>query len=120
LAASIPPRLKMKVLNEKYILKRCAKQLVPHCVTKRTKQPYRAPEGKSFFRGARGLDYVEAALSAEHIRATGIFDSTAVCTLMNKFREARAIGIKDNMALTGIVSTQLIADQFVSRLGVVP
>ncbi|MBI2816964.1 MAG: asparagine synthase (glutamine-hydrolyzing) [Acidobacteria bacterium] len=118
LAASIPPRLKMKALNEKYILKRCAKRLVPDCVTERPKQPYRAPEGKSFFRGARGLDYVEAALSPEHIRRTGLFDSAAVCALVNKFREGRAIGIKDNMALTGIVSTQLIADQFVDRLGV--
>jgi asparagine synthase (glutamine-hydrolysing) len=112
LAARIPPRLKMKVLNEKYLLKRCADGLVPPSVRKRPKQPYRAPEGKCFFGGAR-LEYVEELLSPERIAHDGIFDPVTVQKLVAKFRDGRAIGIKDNMALVGVLSTQLVHDQFV-------
>ena len=48
-ASRIPPALKMKVLNEKYVLKRCVGGLLPESIRTRHKQPYRAPEGKSFF-----------------------------------------------------------------------
>jgi asparagine synthase (glutamine-hydrolysing) len=112
-AARIPPRLKMKVLNEKYLLKRCASGLVPPSVLQRSKQPYRAPEGKSFFRGA-GLDYVETLLSPGRITQDGIFNAGAVDRLVEKFREGRAIGSKDNMALVGVLSTQLVIDQFIN------
>jgi asparagine synthase (glutamine-hydrolysing) len=111
-AARIPPHLKMKVLNEKYLLKRCADGLVPPSVTKRPKQPYRAPEGKCFFSGAQ-LEYVDVLLSPERIKQDGIFNPLAVQKLVEKFHQGRAIGIKDNMALVGILSTQLVVDQFV-------
>ena len=116
LAASIPPNLKMKVLNEKYILKRCAEHLIPRSVEKRPKQPYRAPEGKSFFSNGRGRDYVEAALAPAQIRKTGLFRPAAVQKLVDKFRRGLAIGIKDNMALAGVLSTQLMVDQFIEDL----
>ena len=80
-AARIPPRLKMKALNEKYILKRAAGHLVPAEIVKRTKQPYRAPDAASFFdtdtREARG-DYIEQLLSPQTIRRQGIFRPDAV------------------------------------------
>jgi asparagine synthase (glutamine-hydrolysing) len=112
LATRIPPRLKMKVLNEKYLLKRCAEGLVPPSVTKRPKQPYRAPEGTSFFGEAR-LEYVDELLSPERIARDGIFDPVTVQKLVAKFREGRAVGINDNMALVGVLSTQLLVHQFV-------
>jgi asparagine synthase (glutamine-hydrolysing) len=117
-AAAIPPSLKMKVLNEKYILKRCAQHLIPNSIVRRHKQPYRAPEGRSFFPKGKAPDYLESALSDSHIRRSGIFDATAVQRLLGKFREGLALGIKDNMALTGIVSTQLVVDQFIEGMGV--
>lgn len=115
-AARIPPRLKMKVLNEKYLLKRCAEGLVPRSITKRSKQPYRAPEGQSFFNGSP-LEYVDALLSRERIRADGVFNPDAVQKLVEKFRQRRALGVRDNMALVGILSTQLVIDQFVRHFG---
>lgn len=115
LAASIPPRLKMKVLDEKYILKRCAKGLIPPAIKKRAKQPYRAPESKSFFDGGE-RDYVRALLAPEQIRKNGIFHPGAVQKLVEKVRRGQAIGFKDNMALASILSTQLVMDQFINRL----
>jgi asparagine synthase (glutamine-hydrolysing) len=115
-AARLPPPLKMKVLDEKHLLKRCAEGLVPPSVRKRPKQPYRAPEGKSFF-GGRPLEYVDALLSPKRIDQDGIFNPFAVQKLVGKFREGRAVGIKDNMALVGVLSTQLVVEQFVRNCG---
>ena len=112
LAARIPPRLKMRVLEEKYLLRRCAGGLVPPSVRNRRKQPYRAPDGNCFF-GGKHPDYVEELLSPERIRQDGIFDPLRVRRVVEKFRGGRAIGIKDNMALVGVLSTQLVVDRFV-------
>ena len=116
-AARIPSYLKMKVLNEKYLLKRCSNGLVPSCVSNRPKQPYRAPDGKSFFQG-RQHDYVDALLSAERVRQDGLFNPLAVESLVEKFRRGRAIGVRDNMGFVGILSAQLVVDQFVRNFGV--
>jgi asparagine synthase (glutamine-hydrolysing) len=116
--ATIPPRLKMKVLNEKYILKRAAGQLIPPSVRTRPKQPYRAPDAKSFFDPRTGTArhaYVDELLSRARIQKDGLFNSLAVQNLVAKARRGQVIGAKDNMALVGILSTQLLVDQFVTN-----
>jgi asparagine synthase (glutamine-hydrolysing) len=115
-AAALPLRLKMKVLNEKYILKQCARNLIPDSVRRRHKQPYRAPDGASFLGKQPGLEYVEELLGAAQIHANGIFKPRAVEHLFSKFRRGQAIGVKDNMALVGILSTQLVMLQFIQNL----
>jgi asparagine synthase (glutamine-hydrolysing) len=115
-AATIPPRLKMKVLNEKYILKRAAGQLIPSSVKNRPKQPYRAPDARSFFdpqTGAARDAYADELLSPGRIQKDGLFSPLAVQKLVAKARKGQVIGTKDNMALVGILSTQLLMDQFV-------
>jgi asparagine synthase (glutamine-hydrolysing) len=116
LASQIPPQLKMKVLNEKYLLKRCAGGLVPPSVSSRHKQPYRAPDGDSFFRNGEPIEYVDILLSPDEIRKSGLFQPAAVQSLVSKFRRKQAIGFKDNMAFIGILSTQLLIHQFIDRL----
>jgi asparagine synthase (glutamine-hydrolysing) len=119
LARSIPPRLKMRALNEKYILKRVARGLVPAEVLKRPKQPYRAPDARSFL-GAGEPEYVKALLDPEQLRRDGLFNPNAVQVLVAKVRDSlrrgRGVGAKENMALMGILSTQLIANRFIERL----
>jgi len=120
-AAALPPHLKMKVLNEKYLLKRCAGGLIPAAVKSRTKQPYRAPEAKSFFPPggrSKSMEYVDEMLSSGRIREHGIFNPVAVGKLAGKMRNGQAIGVRDNMALVGILSTQLLIDRFISRFSV--
>ena len=116
--AALPPRLKMKVLSEKYILKQAAGDLVPPSIKKRPKQPYRAPEAKSFLCAggdAPALAYVDELLGYDRVRQDGIFNAAAVGRLVEKVRNGHAIGIKDNMAFVGILSTQLLVDQFIHR-----
>lgn len=113
LATRIPPRLKMRGLDEKHILKRAAHDLAPAAVLRRPKQPYRAPDAASFFADGRGReDYVEDLLSAESLRRWGLFDPEPVGHLVEKARRGRAVGVKDNMALVGILSAQLCVESF--------
>jgi asparagine synthase (glutamine-hydrolysing) len=53
-------------------------------------------------------------LAPRRIEADGIFDSHAVSKLVEKFRAGHAVGVKDDMAIVGILSTQLVIDQFIS------
>ena len=113
-AGRLSPSLKMKVLNQKFLLKRAAEGLIPSEIISRPKQPYRAPDGKSFFQ-PEALPYVEQLLAPEALVRSGIFDPPAVTALVKKFKAGRAIGVKDNMALVGILSTQLLTESFIDH-----
>jgi asparagine synthase (glutamine-hydrolysing) len=112
-ASTLPPRLKMRVLNEKYLLKLTARELVPAAVWQRSKQPYRAPGGKIFF--TSNNDYVDDLLAPSRLRHDGIFEPYAVERLVKKCRSASRIGASDDMALVGIISTQLIVHRFINH-----
>jgi asparagine synthase (glutamine-hydrolysing) len=112
--ARLPVHLKMKVLNEKYLLKRACEGIVPDSILRRTKQPYRAPDSRCFF-SSEAPDYVTELLSPCAVRKAGIFESQAVSALVNKFRAGKANSVKDDMALVGVLSTQLLAAQFTNQ-----
>jgi asparagine synthase (glutamine-hydrolysing) len=114
-ASKLPINLKMKVLDQKYLLKRAVKGLIPESIRTRHKQPYRAPDGRSFFNHKDS--YVEDTLSPKKITQDGIFDPRATGALLQKFRSGRDTGVKDNMALIGILSTTLLIDRFVRGRG---
>lgn len=111
-ANSLHPRHKMRVLNEKYLLKLSTGRYLPRQIVKRHKQPYRAPDIPAFFSGGR-TEYVDAMLSSETISRYGYFDPEKVQRLHQKVRKGRAIGYKDNMAFVGILSTQLWHHHFI-------
>jgi len=113
-AAKLHPSLKMSVLNEKYLLKVAAQGLVPETVVKRTKQPYRAPDGASFV-GGEPLEYVDELLSTEAVKKYGVFEPQAVSKLVAKFKSHQKVTTRDDMALVGILSTQLVAHTFLSH-----
>jgi len=110
-AAKLPPSMKMKVLDQKHLLKQAASGMIPSSILRRHKQPYRAPDGKSFFHSPNA--YVDDLLSPDRIRVDGIFDAAAVNALVAKFKSGRTTSAKDNMALVGVLSTQLLIEQFV-------
>ena len=113
-AAKLPPDVKMKVLNEKYLLKRACEGVVPASILARRKQPYRAPDGRCFFE-APAPAYVQELLSPCAINKNGIFDAAAVGTLVGKFKAGKAISVKDDMALVGVLSTQLLVHEFTNQ-----
>ncbi|MCG8670262.1 MAG: asparagine synthase (glutamine-hydrolyzing) [Pseudomonadales bacterium] len=110
-ANTLSPALKMKVLNEKYILKKAAGHYLPAEIVNRYKQPYRAPNIPSFFSGDTP-DYVHDLLDPSKVNKNGYFDGKKVSLLVKKIRAGRAVGYKDNMALISILSTQVWHELF--------
>jgi len=111
-AARIPPRLKLKILREKHILREAMRAYLPPQIAQRPKQPYRAPESACFF-GETTPEYVEERLSSEAIARAGCFDARSVEKLVRKCRNQSFVGTKENMALVGILSVQLLHHLFV-------
>ena len=107
----LPPHLKIRGLREKYILKKSAHGLLPPPIYKRFKQPYRAPIHTAFF--VAPLDYVQTLLSAEALGASGYFDPQGVERLKRKCAAGGHISETEDMALVGILSTQLVHHHFV-------
>lgn len=116
LANSLPASYKLRVLDEKHVLKRAAEGLVPPAIVRRPKQPYRAPDALSFV-GDDAPAWVGAAASAEAASAAGVFDPAAVERLWAKCRRAQGdqLSNADNMALVGVLSTHLLYEQLVRR-----
>ena len=114
-SARLPTSLKMKVLDQKHLLKQAVKGLIPESIRTRHKQPYRAPDGRSFF--GQKESYAEDLLTPARIKQDGVFDPRATAALLQKFRSGRDTGVKDNMALIGILSTTLLIDRLVRRRG---
>ncbi|QGQ25083.1 asparagine synthase (glutamine-hydrolyzing) [Gimesia benthica] len=116
-ASRVPVRFKMNGLNEKFLLKYALRDLIPDSIRQRPKQPYRSPDAHSFIdsnsQRAR-FAYVNELLSPECLEAHGLFQPTAVQRLVKKMEQGRAIGTRDNMALVGILSTQILVEQMIN------
>ena len=116
-AVKLPPSQKMLGLHEKHLLKLVAADLVPPRVIEREKQPYRAPDASSFIDPETGRSrhaWVDEILSPDALRNVGVFASGPVEKLVEKVRHGTAVGVRDNMAFVSVLSTQLVADRFLS------
>lgn len=118
-ANQLPPSLKMKVLNEKYLLKKTMAKYLPDAIVNRHKQPYRAPDAPAFFPGAGGQppEFVDDLLSEPKLSRYGYFDAKKVGMLVKKARRGDAMGAKDNQAIVGILATQAWHHMFVENSG---
>lgn len=117
LAESLPPAHKLKVLDEKHVLKRASRGLVPDAIVARTKQPYRAPDALSFA-SPRAAAWIDAVADRSAVQAAGVFDPEAATRLVEKCRQRASEGQfsnTDNMAVVGLLSTQLVYDRFIKR-----
>jgi asparagine synthase (glutamine-hydrolysing) len=115
-AARLPDGMRLRRLREKHLLRVAAQPLLPPEIADRVKHPYRSPILRSFF-GETRLDYVDEMLDATNIASAGIFDPNVVAKLIRKCRATTDTGVSesDEMALVGILSTQVLYDQAVRR-----
>ena len=111
-AASLPDEFKLKGMNEKFLLKELMRNELPKSVLNRPKQAYRAPILDAFL-GSKIPDYVSDLLSADRIKESEVFNPESVNNLIHKIKTTQIPSEVDNMALVGILSTQLLFDQFV-------
>lgn len=117
-AGRLPQIWKICGNNEKHLLKKAFADALPAQIIDRPKQPYRAPDVPAFFdaeKQAARFEWVDDLLSPERIRHQGLFDEKAVSRLVSKARAGRATGVKDSMGLVGVLSTQLLIEQFAEQ-----
>jgi asparagine synthase (glutamine-hydrolysing) len=113
-ANRLDPRLKMRVLREKHLLKETMRSALPSETVTRHKQPYRAPDSIAFL-GPQAPRYVNELMGAERIARYGYFDPQKVSRLVAKVTRSKVPAQRDNMAFVGILSTQLWHSTFVDR-----
>ena len=100
-------------LNEKYLLKRVFQEIVPKKIVGRPKHPYRAPIRESLLH-ASAL-HREKYLSESALAKTGLFDPAKVQALLSKLHSVKQAGEVEGMALAGILSSQIVYDQFIAN-----
>jgi asparagine synthase (glutamine-hydrolysing) len=114
LAARIPPKFKLRGLNEKYVLKQAFADLLPASVAERPKQPYRAPIAACF--GPEANNRGAELLRREALEGSTLINASAVQQLMRKAgTQGVSLSERDEMALAVVVSLQLLNDRFVTN-----
>ncbi len=116
LGTRIPPWHKILGLKEKLVLKRAMRDELPPEITARVKQPYMAPDSNSFVQPDSPA-YVEEMLSERKIGEYGIFHPEYVGRMKEKCQRLSHahMSFKDNMSFIGILSTQLLVDQYIGH-----
>jgi asparagine synthase (glutamine-hydrolysing) len=113
-SSKLQDRYKLNCLNEKFILKKLSEGRIPFSITKRPKQAYRAPISTSLY-SQKTPNYIFDILSDGSINSFGIFNADKVQTLLAKIEYQRAISEIDQMALVGILSTQVLYKMFIKE-----
>jgi asparagine synthase (glutamine-hydrolysing) len=113
-ASGLPIRYRLNGLKEKFILKKVAEKVVSLELVNRAKTPYRAPISSCFV-GKEPRGYVLDFLSEDSVKRSGYFDPKKVKGLVAKCHRGSGslMSERENMALAGILSTQLVDQQFI-------
>jgi asparagine synthase (glutamine-hydrolysing) len=116
LADSLPAAYKLRGLDEKHVLKRLGRVTVPPAILERKKQPYRAPDAMAFA-GPDRPEWVDEVTSEAALQDAGVFAPTAARRVIDKClpHASAQFSNADNMAVVGILSTQLLHRDFVRR-----
>jgi asparagine synthase (glutamine-hydrolysing) len=113
LMARVPSRWKILGLNEKCLLKKVLRPVLPDEIVARRKRPYRAPIVNCLLAGQSG-ELARALLGREAIQRAAMFDAGKVSKLVAKLHSVDSPSEIDSMALAGILSSQIIHQQFVT------
>ncbi|MEJ5260062.1 MAG: asparagine synthase (glutamine-hydrolyzing) [Anaerohalosphaeraceae bacterium] len=113
----IPPRWKIFGLREKFLLKKLFQTSLPEPIVSRSKHPYRAPIREILF---QENPYHDELLSEKTLREFGLFDPEKTQKLLSAVRLAQYPNETNNMALVGILSTQILYEQFIKNFPFYP
>jgi asparagine synthase (glutamine-hydrolysing) len=111
-ANRLPDAMKLRVLQDKWLLRRLGGQLIPEAIRRRPKKPYRAPIQRCFF-GPQAPEYIPELLSEERMRDAGLLEPASCLQLVRKASSGIRLTEVESMALVGIISTQLLHRRFV-------
>jgi len=110
--ARVPSQLKLKGLQEKYLLKKLVQDKIPDSILRRSKQAYRAPIASIFFSDDLP-EYIRYMVSDAYLERTGLFNPKLVGGLLNKFRNTQQATETENMAIATVMSAQILYSQFI-------
>ncbi|MHC4368541.1 MAG: asparagine synthase-related protein, partial [Planctomycetota bacterium] len=113
----VPAKWKIMGLNEKHILKKSFRGILPDEITGRSKHPYRAPIKHSLLND-RTAECTREALSEKSLKKVGLFNTGKVARLLRKLETLESPSEIDNMALVGILSSQLVFNRFIEEFPV--
>ncbi len=111
---SLHPDLKLNGLNEKFLLKKIMNGRMPESILNRPKQAYRAPI-KSAFSLEDLPEYLKSMLTNTKLNDYGVFNPKYVSQLLAKMQNNSQVSEIDNMAITAILSTQILYDLFINK-----
>lgn len=109
-ANSLPDDVKIKVLEEKYIVKRLAQKYIPEKITKRKKFPYRAPV---LIPELLKNEYIREILCFSKLKQYGIFNPYSTEKLLFSIVGKKNPNERDFMLFLGILTTQILYDRFI-------
>jgi len=110
----VPANWKILGLKEKYILKKSFRGIVPDAIANRPKQPYRAPVS-SMLSSLELDDPMRSLLSCTSLEQSGLFHPKKVARLLEMIKSGQPVSETDNMALAGILTAQLLHQQFIAN-----
>ncbi len=113
-AGRIPSMWKILGMNEKHVLKKSFRDILPKAIVARVKHPYRAPIRNALL-GAQGNPVHRELLEEKCVDDYGIFDGRMVTRLVDKITKSAAPSEVDGMAITGILSGQILHHRFVDH-----
>lgn len=114
-AGGLPARHKILGLDEKHLLKRAFRDMLPAEVVSRPKQPYRAPDAAGFV-GASAPSWVAEVASREVVEEAGVLNPVVVDLLLAKAGRSRGrpLSNTDSMRLAAVLSIQLLHARLLS------
>ncbi|MFV0571241.1 MAG: asparagine synthase (glutamine-hydrolyzing) [Xanthomarina gelatinilytica] len=111
---ALHPDLKLHGLNEKYLLKKMMNDRLPDAILNRSKQAYRAPI-RSLFASEALPEHLKTMLSEQCLTEFGVFNVEHVKTLLSKIISNKGVSEMDNMAITAVLSIQVLYDLFIKK-----
>jgi len=119
LVNSFPHSYKLHVLDEKHVLKRASRGVVPAKILERKKQPYRAPDALCFSSAnLSDIGLINDLMQSGAVVDAGVFNPKAVSHLWKKclnHSPEKQFSNFDNMAVIGVMSTQLLHHHFIKQ-----
>jgi asparagine synthase (glutamine-hydrolysing) len=113
-AAALPTGSRLRGFREKEILRRWASRILPPRIEERRKPPDCAADAPNFL-GPDAPEWVGDHLTADALRRVGVFSPTSVDGLVRRSRAGLATGLRENLTLVGVLSTQLWHHQFIEH-----
>jgi len=115
--SKLPFDQKIRILRDKYILRKSYDDKLPKEIINRPKVAYQAPDMIAFFENNKPKDLVTDILTKKNINDLGLFKFDLIEKLIQKGSKnlLSRISMRDNMAFTIILSTMLLNEIFIKN-----